>query len=201
MAFTNFDTKEINCKILYLGPQGAGKSMNLRKILELSSPHLELELTSLAPNVSSGREYFEFLPISLGKVLDFHIKLHLYTLPLNSLFDSLTSVVLKGVDGFVFVADSRVDRLSHNVEALESAKKILGTQGIVVSNTPSLIQFNKRDDATAVSSQILSSHLNPYQTAEIEASASKGQGVLETLKEIAKQVIKGIANSEPAVNG
>lgn len=193
MAFTNFDTKEINCKILYLGPPGSGKSSNLKKILELTSPELGVDLVSTSPNPESSEVFFEFLPLSLGYVKDFHIKLHLYTLPQNDFYETLLPIILKGVDGYVFVADSSVEKLADNIETFERAKVFLTREGILPFGVPAVFQYNKRDLSSATPTEVLSASLNVSRAVEIEAQSSKGIGVLETLKEISQQVVRNIA--------
>src|SRR5689334_9361348 len=113
MAFTNFDTKEINCKIIYFGSRGAGKTENMRSILANTSMEVKSGLLELDEG-SGPTRFFDFLPISLGHVKDFHLKLHLFTLPANPLYESVSSVILKGVDGFVYIADSRVEAMADN---------------------------------------------------------------------------------------
>ena len=194
MAFTNFETKEINCKILYLGAEGSGKSCNLEKILELTSPEVKSGLLERKPGDASTQGLFEFLPISLGFVKDFHIKLHLYTLPQNSLYETVPSVILKGIDGFVFVADSTIEKLGENIKALEEAKRVLSLEGILPSTVPAVMQYNKRDLPSVTPIEILRAELNTARIPEIEASAQKGEGVMNTIKLISQQVIKNIAN-------
>jgi mutual gliding-motility protein MglA len=194
MAFTNFETKEINCKILYLGAEGSGKSANLEKILELTSPEVKSGLLERKPKDASAQGLFEFLPISLGFVKDFHIKLHLYTLPQNSLYETVPSVILKGIDGFVFVADSTIEKLGENILALDEAKRILSLEGILPSTVPAVMQYNKRDLPSVTPMEILRAELNTARIPEVEASAHKGEGVMNTIKLISQQVIKNIAN-------
>lgn len=194
MAFTNFDTKEINCKILYLGSSGSGKTCNLQKILEMTSPEVKSGLLELRQNKRTAQGLFEFLPISLGYVKDFHLKLHLYTLPQNSLYETVPSVILKGIDGFVFVADSTIEKLGTNIAALEEAKRILSSEGILPSNVPAVMQYNKRDLPAITPIEVLRSELNTARIPEVEASANKGEGVMETLKLVSQQVLKNIAH-------
>ncbi|MDB2447067.1 gliding-motility protein MglA [bacterium] len=193
MAFTNFDTKEINCKILYLGTDGSGKSANFQKILEMTSPEVKSGLLELKPNGRTTQGFFEFLPISLGYVKDFHLKLHLYTLPQNSLYETVPSVILKGIDGFVFVADSTIEKLGVNITALEEAKRVLSSEGILPSAVPAVMQYNKRDLPSITPIEVLRAELNTARVPEIEASAHKGEGVMETLKLVSQQVIRNIA--------
>ena len=144
MAFTNFDSKEINCKIVYFGAQGSGKTENLRSIYSSTSQDIQSGLLEFAQD-ELDRKFFDFLPVSLGHVNDFHVKLHLYTLPHNPLYETVSSVILKGIDGYVFVVDSRFDAMGENIEALLSAKKLLSQDGSNPNDLPLVIQYNKRD--------------------------------------------------------
>ena len=188
MAFTNFDTKEINCKIGYFGPPGAGKTQNLRAIYEASSDEVRAGLIALKDLVEP-TQFFDFLPLSLGQVQGFHIKLHLFSLPLNQVFASLTSVLLKGLDGFVFVADSRIEKLATNIDALQKFRKILSDEGYNVADLPRVIQYNKRDMEGVAPIRVLRQELNPSGAPELEAIASQAVGTMETLEAMAKQVI------------
>ncbi len=192
MAFTNFDTKEINCKVLYLGPRGAGKTENLRSIYKSTSAEVRSGLLELEDAAGPTR-FFDFLPISLGHVRDFHIKLHLYTLPTNSLYDSVASVILKGVDGFVYVADSRVEAMADNVESLQAARKLLAEEGLNVADMPRVVQYNKRDLPDVLPLEILRQELNPGGVPDQKAVASQSVGTMETLQAMAKLILRKLA--------
>jgi len=194
MAFTNFETKEINCKILYFGSEGSGKTSNFRKILELTSPEVRSGLVELESVGRATQGLFEFLPVSMGFVKDFHIKLHLYTLPQNSLYETVPSIILKGIDGFVFVADSTIEKLGLNIKTLDTAKNTLSNEGILPSSVPAVVQYNKRDLPSITPIEVLRSELNTARIPEVEASAQNGEGVVETLKLVAKQVLRNIAS-------
>jgi signal recognition particle receptor subunit beta len=192
MAFTNFDTKEINCKILYLGPRSAGKTENLRSIFKNTSAEVKSGLLELEEAGAQTR-FFDFLPISLGHVRDFHLKLHLFTLPGNSLYESVASVILKGVDGFVYVADSRVESMADNVEGLVATRRMLTEEGYNVADMPRVIQYNKRDLHDLVPLEVLRQELNPGNLPDHKAVATQGVGTLETLQAMAKLVLRKIA--------
>lgn len=192
MAFTNFDTKEINCKIIYCGGRGAGKTENLRAVYRGTSAEVKSGLLELEES-SGPTKFFDFLPISLGHVKDFHLKLHLYTLPTNSLYESVSSVILKGVDGFVFVADSRVESMADNVEGLVSARRLLTEEGYNVADMPRVIQYNKRDLLDLVPIEVLRQELNPGNVPDHNAVATQGVGTMETLQSMAKLVLRKIA--------
>lgn len=192
MAFTNFDTKEINCKIVYFGARGAGKTENLRSIYKNTSAEVRSGLLELE-DAAGPTKFFDFLPISLGHVKDFHLKLHLYTLPTNSLYESVTSVILKGVDGFVYVADSRVEAMADNVEGLLAARRLLTEEGYNVADMPRVLQYNKRDLADLVPLEVLRQELNPGAVPDHKAVATQSVGTMETLQSMARLVMKKIA--------
>ena len=192
MAFTNFDTKEINCKIIYFGARGAGKTENLRSIYKNSSADVRSGLIELDEGQGPTR-FFDFLPISMGQIRDFHLKIHLFTLPANPLYESVQSVILKGVDGFVFVADSRVEAMADNVDGMSSARRALAEQGYNVSDMPRVIQYNKRDLGDVLPLELMRAELNPGQLPDQKAIASQSIGTMETLQAMAKLVLKKIA--------
>jgi len=195
MAFTNFDTKEINCKIIYFGAKNAGKTENLRSILSNTSTDVKSGLLELeeAPGVGTATRFFDFLPVSIGHVKDFHLKLHLFTLPANSLYESVNAVILKGVDGFVFVADSRVEAMADNVESLAEARRMLTDEGMNVADMPRVIQYNKRDLPDLIPLEIMRQELNPGNLLDAKAVATQSIGTMETLQAMAKQVLRKIA--------
>ncbi len=193
MAFTNFDTREINCKVLYFGPRGAGKTENLRSIYKNTSAEVRSGLLELDDAEGGPTRFFDFLPISLGHVKDFHIKLHLYTLPTNSLYDSVTTVILKGIDGFVFVADSRVEAMADNADSLGNARRLLTEEGYNVADMPRVLQFNKRDLPDVLPVEILRQELNPGAVPDHKAVATQGVGTMETLQSMAKLILRKLA--------
>jgi signal recognition particle receptor subunit beta len=192
MAFTNFDTKEINCKIIYFGSRGAGKTENLRSLFKSTSAEVKSGLLEL-DDASGPTRFFDFMPISIGHVKDFHLKLHLFTLPANPLYESVASVILKGVDGFVYVADSRVESMADNVEGLQTARRLLGEEGYNVPDLPRVIQYNKRDLQDLVPVEVMRQELNPGGGPDQQAVATQSVGTLETLQAMAQLVLKRIA--------
>lgn len=191
MAFTNFDTKEINCKIVYFGARESGKTANLRSVLGLLSQEIkqglfEIEDIGVTP-------YFEFLPVSLGMVKDYHIKMHLYTLPPFTLYDSVPSTILKGIDGWVYVCDSRVSAVQDNVQGLQQAKRLLQEEGHNIGDLPFVIQYNKTDVSPRVPTVILRRELNTSNAPDVEAVANQGIGVLETIHAMADLILDQLA--------
>lgn len=189
MAFTNFESKEIHCKVIYFGAPGSGKTANLKSIFTTTSAEIQSGLLELQDEGGSTC-YFDFLPLSLGHFRDFHLKLHLFTLPMNSLYQTTPSVILKGVDGFVFVADSRVESLADNADYLQKCRKILLDEGYNTSELPRVIQYNKRDMPGVVPIEILRQELNPSGAPDYEAIATRGEGVIETLEGLAQLMTK-----------
>ena len=187
MAFANFDTHEVHCKILYFGAPGAGKSVNLRKILEKTSPSGAGETMELVP--PEEWSFFEFLPVSLGRIKDHHLKVHLYALPPRGLYQTLPSVMLKGLDGLIFVVDSAVDKLPLNLKALQDTQDLLQSQGLMISDVPAVMQYNKRDLESALPLSHLRRHLNTLSLPDMEARAQDGVGVMESLQLVVQQFV------------
>jgi hypothetical protein len=194
MAFTNFDTKEINCKVLYFGPTGAGKTETLKSIFNSTSADVKAGLLELE-DTESTTKFFDFLPVSIGHVRDFHIKLHLFTLPTNSLYQSVPGVVMKGVDGFVYIADSRVEAMADNIECMLDARRMLAEEGHNVAEMPRVVQYNKRDMQDVIPVEVLRQELNPGSVPDFETVASTGQGTMDALQAMAKLVINKISES------
>ena len=188
MAFTNFETKDIHCKVIYFGPAAAGKSENLKSIFNQTSAEIKSGLLELQQDDGSTR-YFDFLPLSVGTLGEYHVKLHLFTLPVSSLYQSTASVILRGVDGFVFVADSRAECLVDNIKALNKCRKALQDEGYNVAELPRVIQYNKRDLPGIFPVEILRQELNAAGYPDIEAAATKSLGVMECLEAIARQIM------------
>ena len=191
MAFTNFDTKEINCKIFYFGPRSAGKTANLRSIFHKTSPELRAGLFELED--AGPTQFFDFLPLSLGYVKDYHLKLHLYSMAANHLYETLTPVMLKGIDGFVYVNDSRIEAIADCINGYRETKRFLADEGHNLAELPHVIQYNKRDLPDLVPVDVLRAELNPGSAPEFEAVASAAVGTMETLRAMAKLVLDELA--------
>jgi signal recognition particle receptor subunit beta len=144
MSFINYSAKEINCKIVYYGPGLCGKTTNLNFVYKKTRPDSKGKMISLATETERTL-FFDFLPLSLGEVKGFKTRFHLYTVPGQIFYDASRKLILKGVDGIVFVADSQVERMDANVESFENMKINLQEQGYVLDKVPYVIQYNKRD--------------------------------------------------------
>ena len=191
MSFVNYHTREINCKIVYYGPGLGGKTTNIQHIYQKTSAQNKGKLVNL--NTDNERTiFFDFLPLELGKIRGFDTRFHLYTVPGQVFYEASRKLILRGVDGIVFVADSQVDRMEDNIKSLESLEENLFDQGYDIRKIPIVFQWNKRDLANIVSIEDLNSKLNSLNRPICEASALKGHGVFDTLKMISKLVLLNI---------
>ena len=188
MSFINYSSREINCKIVYYGPGLCGKTTNLQHIYDNTNPEAKGRMISLETETERTL-FFDFLPLSLGEIRGFKTRFHLYTVPGQVFYDASRKLILKGVDGIVFVADSQVERMDANLESLENLQDNLTTEGYDFDTIPKVIQYNKRDMATAVDINYLRRVLNPQNVPDFESIATSGEGVFPTLKTVAKQVL------------
>ena len=133
--------------------------------------------------------FFDFLPLSLGEIRGFKTRFHLYTVPGQVFYDASRKLILKGVDGVVFVADSQVERMEANIESLENLRLNLTEQGYDLDKLPYVVQYNKRDLPNAAPLDELREVLNPTKVPDFEACATSGAGVFDTLKAVAKSVL------------
>jgi signal recognition particle receptor subunit beta len=188
MTFINYASREINCKIVYYGPGLCGKTTNLQYIFDSTAPQARGKLISLATETDRTL-FFDFMPLELGTVRGFKTRFHLYTVPGQVFYDASRKLILKGVDGVVFVADSQEERMDANVESLYNLEENLRSQGYDLQKIPYVLQLNKRDLGNIVPAEDLASELQRKGEPVIEAVASTGQGVFDTLKAVAKQVL------------
>lgn len=188
MSFINYSSREINCKIVYYGPGLCGKTTNLQFIYRKTNPEQKGKLISLATETERTL-FFDFLPLALGDIKGFKIRFHLYTVPGQVFYAASRKLILKGVDGVVFVADSQIERTESNIESLEDLKINLAEQGYDLDKLPFAIQYNKRDLPNIVPITDLEKLLNYRNVPSFEAVAVTGKGVFETLKAVAKQVL------------
>ena len=188
MSFINYSSREINCKIVYYGPGLCGKTTNLQWIYKKTNPDSKGKMISLATETERTL-FFDFLPLALGEIRGFKTRFHLYTVPGQVFYDASRKLILKGVDGVVFVADSQIERMEANIESVENLRLNLAEQGYDLDKVPYVIQYNKRDLPNVVPIDELRRVLNPRIVPDFESCASDGTGVFDTLKAIAKQVI------------
>ncbi len=188
MSFINYSSREINCKIVYYGPGLCGKTTNLQYIYTKTNPDVKGKMISLATETERTL-FFDFLPLALGEIRGFKTRFHLYTVPGQVFYDASRKLILKGVDGVVFVADSQIERMEANVESLENLRVNLKEQGYDLDKVPHIIQYNKRDLPNAAPLEEMANLLNPHGAPSYEACATVGTGVFETLKAVAKDVL------------
>ncbi|MDU0459894.1 MAG: ADP-ribosylation factor-like protein [Geobacteraceae bacterium] len=188
MSFINYASREINCKIVYYGPGLCGKTTNLQFVYQKTAPDAKGKMISLATETERTL-FFDFLPLSLGEIRGFKTRFHLYTVPGQVFYDASRKLILKGVDGVVFVADSQEERIDANIESLENLRINLKEQGYDLDKLPYIVQYNKRDLPNVMSVEELRRELNPTNVPEFEACATTGEGVFETLKAVAKLIL------------
>ena len=188
MSFINYSAREINCKLVYYGPGLCGKTTNLQFIYNKTRPESKGKMISLATETERTL-FFDFLPLSLGDIRGFKTRFHLYTVPGQVFYDASRKLILKGVDGVCFVADSQLERMEANIESLDNLRFNLEEQGYDLDKIPYVIQYNKRDLPSAVPLEELRATLNSNNVPDFEASAVTGEGVFDTLKALAKQVL------------
>jgi len=188
VSFINYMAREINCKIVYYGPGLCGKTTNLQYIYKRTNPDAKGKMISLATETERTL-FFDFLPLSLGEIRGFKTRFHLYTVPGQVFYDASRKLILKGVDGVIFVADSQLERMEANQESLDNLRTNLAEHGYSLDKMPYVIQYNKRDLPNALPLDELRQILNPLGLLDFEASARTGQGVFETLKAVSKLVL------------
>jgi mutual gliding-motility protein MglA len=191
MSFINYPNREINCKIVYYGPGLCGKTTNLQFIYARTSPDSKGKMISLATE-HERTLFFDFLPLQLGEIRGFKTRFHLYTVPGQVFYDASRKLILKGVDGVVFVADSQIERMEANLESVDNLRINLAEQGYDLDRIPYIVQYNKRDLPNAASMEELRRAINPNNVPDFEATATTGVGVFETLKSIARLVLQEI---------
>jgi len=188
MSFINYSSREINCKIVYYGPGLCGKTTNLQYIFKRMNPESRGKMISLATETERTL-FFDFLPLSLGEIRGFKTRFHLYTVPGQVFYDASRRLILRGVDGVVFCADSQLTRMDSNVESLENLRINLREQGYDGDRMPMVLQYNKRDLPQVASVSELHALLNYRNSPEFEGVATTGTGVFETLKAIIKLIL------------
>lgn len=188
MPFINFPAREINCKLVYYGPGLGGKTANLQWIYDNTGSEKKGKMISLATETDRTL-FFDFLPLDLGTVRGFKTRLHLYTVPGQVFYEASRKLILKGADGVVFVADSQEERLDANLETLENLREHLKEHRLEFGTIPYVLQLNKRDLPNVLSKDDLARQLQVKGEPMVEAVAVKGEGVFETLREVAKLVL------------
>ena len=188
MSFINYSSREINCKIVYYGPGLCGKTTNLQYVFKKTNPDQKGKLISLATEAERTL-FFDFLPLALGDIKGFKIRFHLYTVPGQVFYSASRKLILRGVDGVVFVADSQIERMEANIESLDDLRINLSDQGYDLDKLPYTVQYNKRDLPNVAPVENMNKLLNPGNVPYFEGVAVTGPGVFDTLKNVAKQVL------------
>jgi small GTP-binding protein len=188
MSFINYNNKEINFKIVYYGPALSGKTTSLEFIHQRSEGKDPNKL-----RIDTGNErtlFFDFVPLFLSEVDGYTTRFHLYTVPGQVLYDDSRRLILKGVDGILFVVDSLIDRMDANLKSLENLKNNLTEEGISIEKIPVVFQYNKRDLPDVANLDALRKLVNPWGFPDVESVATKGEGVFEAFKALAKLVVR-----------
>lgn len=193
MAFINHAAREIHCKIVYSGPTLAGKTTNIFSIFQKTAVQARGNMITLT-NEPERTVYFDFLPLSFGTVRGFCTRFHLYSLPGQVLYERGQRLILRGVDGVIFVADSQIHRIEANEESMEALKLTLRSEGILLSSLPWVLQCNKRDLDNIAPISELKRILVEKDTPCYEAIAVKGIGVFDPLKETARRILSRLKN-------
>ncbi|GAA5435242.1 GTP-binding protein [Deinococcus sp. A31D244] len=196
MSTINFAAREINCKIVYYGPGMSGKTTNLKHVFSKVPGHLRGEMVSLATE-DERTLFFDFLPLDLGTVQGFKTRFHLYTVPGQVFYNASRKLILRGVDGIVFVADSAPNRLRANAESMRNLRENLAEHGIDVKEVPIVLQINKRDLPDALPTTMIRSVIDPHgELLLFEAMSDKGVGVFETLKTVSRLVLERLSQNK-----
>ncbi len=202
MAFINFGKKTINVKIVYYGPAKGGKTTNLEKIHECINPTSRGDLTVLSTQ-QDRTLFFDFLPLESHIVTGFTSKFQLYTVPGQVIYNQTRKLVLQGVDGVVFVADSQWSKVEETVESFENLDSNLQDQGISLDTLPFVLQFNKRDLPDVAPVHYMDFMLNKRETRvpTMEAVACDGNGVFEALNLIARMTLAAFVKKHNLKSG
>jgi len=191
MSFVNSVTREVNCKIVYVGTGLSGKTTNVQYIYENTQTDRAGKLVSLSTE-NERTLFFDFLPLSVGEGRGYKTRFHLYTIPGQTFYEASRDFILKGVDGVVFVVDSAPERMDANVEAWDQFQQALLRQGYDLARIPIVFQYNKRDLSNAASREELEKTFNLSKKPSFDAVANRGEGVMETLESISQMVMDAL---------
>jgi len=188
MSFINHNAKEIHCKIVYYGPSLGGKTTNIRWIYQQTEQDQKSKLVALNTDIERTL-FFDFLPLDFGDVRGYKTRFHLYSVPGQVVYDASRKLIIKGLDGVIFVVDSQQERMEENLQALQNLEKNLEAQGLDIHEIPLVFQYNKRDLPSAATLKELRFQLNKFNAPDFEATASEGKGVMESLKTVTKSIV------------
>jgi len=197
MASINYALKEISCKVVYYGPGMCGKTTNLQHIHQHTAADKRGNMVSLA-TPGERTLFFDFLPLEASQVHGFRTKFQLYTVPGQVMYNSTRKLVLRGVDGVIFVCDSQWEKTRENVESFRNLADNLGSYGYSLETTPYVVQYNKRDLPNIAPVSYLRYLINPRQVPDFEAVALRGEGIFETLNTICTLVLAQMSQRQKA---
>ena len=200
MAFFNYSTMQMTAKIVYYGPGLCGKTTNLQYVYGHTVDRSRGEMVSLETQTDRTL-FFDLLPMEVGTVAGFKTRVQLYTVPGQVFYNTTRKLVLKGVDGIVFVADSQAPMVHTNVESLSNLEENLAELGLTLENIPLVLQYNKRDLPDVLALEELERSLNRGDWESYEASALTGEGVFETLRGISRLTLIALRKQLEAVPG
>lgn len=197
MALINQETKELHCKIVYYGPALGGKTTNIRWVFQATQEGQERsQLMDFDMGTPERTRFFDFLPLDVGQIRGLKVRFHLYTVPGQVIYDASRRLILKNLDGIVFVADSQIDRMDENIISLQNLEKNLSLAGYDIKKIPFVIQYNKRDLPNSASIAELRTALNKYNAPDFEAEAEKGVGVMDSLKTLSKTIVATLKSGQ-----
>lgn len=188
MSFINHNAKVIHCKIVYYGPSLGGKTTNIQWIYNETAQDQKTKMVSLNTDIERTL-FFDFLPLDFGDFRGYKTRFHLYSVPGQVIYDASRKLIIKGLDGVIFVADSQTERMEENVQSLQNLEKNLEQQGLDIHEIPLVMQYNKRDLPNAASLKDLRLNLNLFNSPDFEATASEGRGVMDSLKTVTKSIV------------
>lgn len=194
MSFINYDDKEINFKIVYVGPAQSGKTTSLEQIYNKTKGKSRAKMVRQESNERT--LFFDFIPLFLGDIKGFRTRFHVYTVPGQVLYEDSRNLILKGVDGICFVADSQVGQMEANLKSLDCLETSLTEQSIDAASIPMVVQYNKRDLNRAANVREMKKLINRFGVPDFETVALEGKGVFEAFRELAKSVIRDYADNE-----
>ena len=192
MSFVNYNKNEIHCKIIYYGPSLSGKTTNLQWIYQETQGEQQKSNLFSLPTDTERTLFFDFLPMDVGEINGYKVRFHLYTVPGQVVYEASRRLILKGMDGLIFVADSQEERMSENIRSFEGMKKNLKLQGYDYKKLPLVLQYNKQDLPNSLNIQEMRLKLNKDAFTDFSAQAHVGVGVFDSLQAIAKEILSAL---------
>jgi len=197
MASINYALKEISCKVVYYGPGMCGKTTNLQYIHQRTVPDKRGNMVSLA-TPGERTLFFDFLPLEASHIHGFRSKFQLYTVPGQVMYNSTRKLVLRGVDGMIFVCDSQWEKMRENLESFRNLIDNLASYGYSLETTPYVVQYNKRDLPNIAPIEYMEYVINPRQVPSFESIAIRGEGVFDSLNAICTLVLAQLSQKQKA---